>query len=112
MRTSLPPVKLKIHPSMFDLLMAVLEDNAQYATQEADRNHAKDLMEKRMKYTRIYTNETGAYASLRMYETEASEMIWQLLIAAVGSVEASKEYSKKLMGGETDVPPGRDEGGI
>lgn len=112
MRTSLPPVKLKIHPSMFDLLMAVLEDNAQYATQETDRNHAKDLMEKRMKYTRIYTNETGAYASLRMYETEASEMIWQLLIAAVGSVEASKEYSKKLMGGETDVPPGRDEGDI
>ena len=112
MRTSLPPVKLKIHPSMFDLLMAVLEDNAQYATLEADRNHAKDLMEKRMKYTRIYTNETGVYASLRMYETEASEMIWQLLIAAVGSVEASKEYSKKLMGGETDVPSGRDEGGI
>lgn len=109
MRTSLPPVRLKIHPSAFDLLMAVLENNATNAVEKNDRDHAIDLMNKRMKYTRIYTNESVPYASLRMYETEASEMIWQLLIAAIGSVEVRKEYSKELIGGETNVPPKRDE---
>lgn len=109
MRTSLPPVRLKIHPTAFDLLMAVLESNAMNAVEKKDRDHAIDLMEKRMKYTRIYTNESVPYASLRMYETEAAEMIWQLLIATIGSVEVRREYSKDLMGGETSVPPERDE---
>ena len=112
MRTSLPPVKLIIHSTAFDLLMAVLEDNALNAPKESDRVSAKELMEKRARYTRFYTDKSGICASLRMYETEASEMIWQLLLAAVGNVQVRREYSKDLMGGDTDVPPGRDEGSV
>ena len=112
MRTSLPPVKLELHPSMFDQLMAVLEKNAHYSPQESVRDHAERLMKTRMRYTRMYENEYGPYASLLMYEKEASEMILQLLIASIGNVEVTKEYSKDLMGGDTDVPPGRDEGSV
>ena len=60
----LPNVKLKIHPSTFDLMMAVLED-----------------------------------ASVQMYESEAAEMIWQLLIACGGTHQPKKEYSKELKRG-------------
>lgn len=112
MRTSLPPVNLELHPSMFDQLMAVLEENALHSPQESVRDHAEKIMKTRMKYTRIYENEHGPYASLRMYASEASEMILQLLIATIGNVEISKEYSKELRGGETNVPTGRDEGSL
>jgi len=38
---------------------------------------AKDLMEKRMRFTRRYPGEDGeSYASLLMYDSEAAEMIW------------------------------------
>jgi len=89
-----------------------LEDNAQNAVRKPGRSHARELREKRMRYTRIYTDENGPYASLRMYEKEAPDMIWQLLIAAADSVETGKEYSRNLMGGGTDVLSGRDEGSI
>ena len=112
MRTSLPSVKLIIHSTAFDLLMAVLEDNALNAPNESDRANAKELMEKRARYTRFYTDESGICASLRMYETEASDMIWQLLLAAVGNVKVRREYSKDLMGGDANVPRGCDEGSI
>ena len=49
----LPNVKLKIHPSTFDLMMAVLEDNAASAADERDRMNARDLMEKRMRFSRL-----------------------------------------------------------
>ena len=65
----LPNVKLKIHPSTFDLMMAVLEDNAASAADERDRMNARDLMEKRMRFSRLYPGKDGQeYASVQMYE--------------------------------------------
>ena len=95
----LPNVKLEIDPIMFDVMMGVLAHNA---TSEDDqlRNGARDLMEKRMRFTRLYPGEKGEeYASIRMYEREAAEMIWQLLYACVGSYSSEKEYSKELKHG-------------
>ena len=92
----LPSVKLKIHPSMFDLMMAVLERNAT-AEDAQTRNNALDLMDKRMRFTRLYPGKDGQqYASVRMYEDEAAEMIWQLLYACAGMYLPKKEYSKEL----------------
>ena len=54
----LPNVKLKVHPSMFDLMMAVLERNA--AVEDVPtRNNALDLMEKRMRFTRLSPARTA-----------------------------------------------------
>ena len=79
----LPNVKLKVHPSMFDLMMAVLERNA--AEDVPTRTNALDLMEKRMRFTWLYPGKDGEqYASIQMYESEAAEMIWQLLYACAG----------------------------
>lgn len=97
---------------MFDQLMAVLEENAHCSPQESVRDHAERLMKTRMRYTRMYENKYGPYASLLRYEKEASEMILQLLIASIGNVEVAKEYSKDLMGGDANVPRGCDEGSI
>lgn len=47
----LPNVKLNVHPSMFDLMMAVLERNAA-AEDVPTRNSAQDLMDKRMRFSR------------------------------------------------------------
>ena len=97
MKTNLPPVRLSLTPGFFDLLMAALESNAENVEIEEVKERAKDLMEKRMRYTKIYTDENGPYASIRMYESEAAETIFQLLIAVIGSVDITKEYSKELM---------------
>lgn len=100
MRTSLPPVRLQIHPSMFDLMMSVLENNADNAPDGEIRRNARNLLDKRMKYTRFYPNDSDGYASVRMYESEAAETIWQLLLACADHYEPTREYSKELGGGE------------
>lgn len=110
MRTTLPPVKLEMHPAFFDLLMTVLEDNAMRCPLEETRAAATELLDKEMKYSRVYTNEHGPYVSIRMYESEAAKMIWQLLIGAVDNYEVIKEYSKELSkGGTKRVSSGRDD---
>lgn len=97
----LPNVKLKVHPSTFDLMMAVLEHNAASADDERTRRDAGDLMEKRMRFTRLYPGRDGQqYASVQMYEDEAAEMIWQLLSACVGMYPLEKEYHKELKHGD------------
>ena len=95
----LPNVKLQIHPSMFDLMMAVLERNA--ASEDVPtRGNARDLMDKRMRFSRLYPGKDGGqYASVLMYESEAAEMIWQLLYACAGTYPLEKEYSKELKHG-------------
>lgn len=96
----MPNIKLELHPSMFDLMMTVLADNAANAPMEDVRSGAQDLMEKRMRFTRLYPGKDGEqYASLRMYEKEAEEMIWQLLLSAALKFEVSEEYHKNLKHG-------------
>lgn len=77
----LPNVKLKVHPSTFDRLMAVLEDNAASAADERDRMDARDLMEKRMRFSRLYpgrdgqpicSNENGYFYAARQSEIRAT----------------------------------------
>ena len=99
-----PPVKLKVHPSTFDLMMTILEHNTA-AEDVQTRNNAQDLMEKRMRFTRLYPGRDGKpCASIQMYESEAAEMIWQLLYACIGACEVEKEYSAELKeGGEGDT---------
>jgi len=85
---------------MFDLMMTVLADNAANAPYESVRLGAEDLMEKRMRFSRLYPGTGGdSYASVRMYEKEAAELIWQLLLSAVGKYDVSEEYHKKLKNG-------------
>ena len=87
---------------MFDLMMAVLERNTA-AEDVPTRNNALDLMEKRMRFTRLYPGKDGEqYASVQMYESEAAEMIWQLLYACAGVYPPKKEYSKELKHGGAD----------
>ena len=51
---------------MFDLMMAVLERNAA-AEDVPTRNNALDLMEKRMRFTRLYPGKDGEqYASVQL----------------------------------------------
>lgn len=87
---------------MFDLMMAVLESNAA-AEDVPTRNNALDLMDKRMRFTRLYPGKAGEqYASIQMYESEAAEMVWQLLYACAGVYQPKEEYSKELKHGGAD----------
>ena len=87
---------------MFDLMMAVLERNTA-AEDVPTRNNALDLMEKRMRFTRLCPGKDGEqYASVQMYDSEAAEMIWQLLYACAGMYQPGKEYSKELKHGGAD----------
>ena len=91
---------------MFDLMMTVLADNAANAPYESVRLGAEDLMEKRMRFTRLYPGRDGKpYASIQMYESEAAEIIWQLLYACAGFYQPDREYSTELKkGGGGDSP--------
>ncbi len=85
---------------MFDLMMTALADNAANVPYESVRLAAEDLMEKRMRFTRLYPGTDGEpYVSVRMYEKEAAELIWQLLLSAIGKYDVSEEYHKKLKNG-------------
>jgi len=54
-------------------------------------------MEKRMRFSRPYPGRDGEpYASVLMYDSEAAEMIWQLLMACARSYEVTREYSREL----------------
>ena len=99
MRTSLPSVKLVIHPSTFDLLITVLENNAKNAPDEETRQNIRNLIDKRIQYTRLYPYAEGQYASVRMYESEAAETIWQLLVACAEHYVVTEKYSEQLNGG-------------
>ena len=84
---------------MFDLMMAVLKRNTA-AEDVPTRNNALDLMEKRMRFTRLYPGKDGEqYASVQMYESEAAEMVWQLLYACAGMYLPNQEYRKELTHG-------------
>ena len=100
----LPNVKLKVHPSSFDLMMSVLERNAA-AEDVPTRNSAQDLMEKRMRFSRLCPGRSGTpCVSIQMYESEAAEMIWQLLYACSGFYQPEREYSAGLKAvGEGDT---------
>ena len=95
---------MKVHPSTFDLMMTILEHNTA-AEDVQTRNNAQDLMDKRMRFTRLYPGRDGKpYASIQMYESEAAEMIWQLLYACAGAYQPDKEYSAGLKEGGGDTP--------
>ena len=64
-----PSIKLTMHPSMFNLLMTVLEKNAEAVPQERERERAKELIEKRMRFSRVYSDENGDYVSVIMYDS-------------------------------------------
>ena len=105
MRNQLPNVKLQLHPFMFDLMMSVLAENAATAPDDYTRKAAENLMEKRMRYTRLFHEDGDDFASVRMYDSEASQMVWQLLVGAARYYDTKKEYSKELTGGETHGVP-------
>ncbi len=94
-----PSIKLTMHPSMFNLLMTVLEENANNVPQEREREQAKDLIEKRMRFSRVYSDEDGEYVSVLMYDNEAAATVWQLLVACTNHYEVTKDYTEKLKRG-------------
>lgn len=92
-----PNVNLRVHPSFFDLMMTVLKNNAETAPDQQTRNAAGDLMKKRMRFSRRYPDcKGGEVVSIRMYESEAAEMVWQLLAACAVHYEVAQEYSQEL----------------
>ena len=67
--------------------------------QELERERAKELIEKRMRFSRVYSDENGDYVSVIMYDSEAAETVWQLLVASTNHYEVTKDYTEKLKRG-------------
>lgn len=96
----LPPVHMKLNPDNFDLLMTILAFHAEEREIRGLANDAHDLMDKRMRFSRLCTNLEGQeYVDIFMYENEAVEMIWQLLFAAAGADMAVSDYHSRLQKG-------------
>ena len=92
----LPPVKLDVFSEWYDLLMTILEENKDFLTD--DLRHANERqMKKLMRFPRRYEDAAGqARVDLRLYPSDASEIIWLLLVAAGGNYEITKKYSADL----------------
>lgn len=96
----LPPVHMKLNPDNFDLLMTILAFHTEERVVPGLANDAHDLMDKRMRFSRLCTNLEGQeYVDIFMYENEAVEMIWQLLFAAADADMAVSDYHSRLQKG-------------
>ena len=96
----LPPVHMKLNPDNFDLLMTILAFHTEEREIPGLANDAHDLMDKRMRFSRLCTNLEGQeYVDFFMYENEAVEMIWQLLFAAADADMAVSDYHSRLQKG-------------
>lgn len=96
----LPPVHMKLNPDNFDLLMTILASHAKERDVPGLANDAHDLMDKRMRFSRLCTDLDGRqYVDIFMYENEAVEMIWQLLFAAADADMIVGDYHSRLQGG-------------
>ncbi len=96
----LPPVHMKLNPDNFDLLMTILAVHAEEQEVPGLSNDAHDLMDKRMRFSRLCTDLEGRqYVDIFMYEDEAVEMIWQLLFAAADADMAVSDYHSRLQKG-------------
>ena len=91
---------MKLNPDNFDLLMTILAFHAEKQEIPGLVNDAHDLMDKRMRFSRLCTNLEGQeYVDIFMYENEAVEMIWQLLFAAADADMAVSDYHSRLQKG-------------
>lgn len=96
----LPPVHMKLNPENFDLLMTILANHAEMRNVPGLANDAHDLLDKRLRFSRLCTDLDGwQYVDIFMYESEATEMIWQLLFAAAKADMDVGEYHSKLQKG-------------
>ena len=93
----LPSVHMKLNPDNFDLLMTIL---AIHAEKRDVPGLANDLMDKRLRFSRLCTDLGGwQYVDIFMYESEASEMIWQLLFAAADADMEVRDFHSRLQKG-------------
>lgn len=96
----LPPVHMKLNLENFDLLMTVLAIHAENQDVPGLANDAHDLLDKRLRFSRLCTDLDGwQYVDIFMYESEASEMIWQLLFAAADVDMDVRDYHSRLQKG-------------
>ena len=96
----LPPVHMKLNPDNFDLLMTILASHTEEQEVPGLANDAHDLMDKRMRFSRLCTDLDGRqYVDIFMYEDEAVEMIWQLLFAAANADMIVGDYHSRLQKG-------------
>ena len=96
----LPPVHMKLNPDNFDLLMTILAFHAEEREIPDLANDAHDLMDKRMRFSRLCTNLEGQdYVDIFMNENESVEMIWQLLFAATDADMVVSDYHSELQKG-------------
>lgn len=96
----LPPVHMKLNLDNFDLLMTILAIHAEKLDVPGLANDAHDLMDKRLRFSRLCTDLDGwQYVDIFMYESEASEMIWQLLFAAADTDMEVRDFHSRLQKG-------------
>lgn len=96
----LPPVHMKLNLANFDLLMTILAIHAENQDVSGLANDAHDLLDKRLRFSRLCTDLDGwQYVDIFLYESEASEMIWQLLFAAADADMEVRDYHSRLQKG-------------
>ena len=91
---------MKLNPDNFDLLMTILAVHVEEQEVPGLSNDAHDLMDKRMRFSRLCTDLDGRqYVDIFMYEDEAVETIWQLLFAAADADMVVSDYHSELQNG-------------
>ena len=93
MRTTLPPVHLDLHSSWFDLLIGILDINADKYCEE----DAEALKTEIMRYARSFVDsENELCADVRLYPRGAERLIWQLLKNLCFQYDPEHSYCAEL----------------
>ncbi len=93
----LPPVRLDIHSSWFNLLLTALHEQAHNNPYEEYRAMAEKLIKKCMTYgTPFIDGNEASCVDLRLYSKEASDTIFLLLMTLCDHCDWVHDYSVEL----------------
>ena len=100
MYKKLPPVKLNLSAADFNLLLTALEYVASFLPEGALKKNLESTIRKKLQYARLCADEEGQkYVRLYLYESEAADMIWYLLLAL--DIEVTKDFTRDLKPGSS-----------
>ena len=108
------PMRLRLEPFYFDLLMNVLHTNIEVfnSTEGLERAaaEAEAVFSKIMKFAKVFPMKKGAgcYVSILIFDKEAEKLLHQLLLTAAEKPSVH-EYSKDITQSIAAAPSGKSK---
>lgn len=98
-QTRKPSIKITLDRELFNKIVSILNSNASFNIEDENLSKtAEKLKEKILKYSVPRLNEEQIeFAETRFFPSEASDIIWQLLLVSIKSKDDNNDYFMELI---------------